>query len=114
MGPELPATPTRLVSVRVTVAFASALPVNVPRVMVIAVPARIVPLKFESVMVAASASHQDTLLACAPPARTIVKLVPVRAPVPAVPILKIQTALALPCPLSVNVVSVNVTAARLQ
>jgi hypothetical protein len=74
----------------VTSAFANAFPSKVPRVSVIAAPARIVPMKCESVMVAASATHHVTLHRCAPLVMIIEKLVPVRTPVPLVPTLKIQ------------------------
>ena len=84
-------------------AFAKALPLWVPRVSVMAAPARIVPARFESVIVAASAVHHVTLHGCPPPAITTEKLVPVRAPVgsaggvaSAEPILKVQIALEGP------------------
>ena len=70
-----------------------------------------VPWKFELVSVAAWATHQYTFghaVPAASPAMTTEKLVPVRAPVPPVPILKIQTPSAGPS--SVNV-PVNVAAA---
>ena len=83
-----------------------------------AAPARIVPARFESVIVAASAVHQVTLQACAPPAITTEKLVPVRAPVgsaggvaSADPILKVQ--IPFDGPSSVNT-PVNAAAAGKQ
>src|SRR5688572_5806596 len=91
-----PPQPVAATPVRVTAAFASARPTKVPPVMVIAAPARIVPLKSEVVMVAASATHQYTLHASAPLAMTTWKFVPVRAPVPLVPILKIQVSVEDP------------------
>src|SRR5450759_4231344 len=109
----LPGQPTRFVSVIVTAAPAKASPLKVPRVMVMAAPARIVPKKCESVIVAAWATHQVTLQgAVAPPLMTTEKLVPVRAPVPLVPILKIQT--PVEGPLRVNVLPVDVAAALMQ
>jgi len=59
-----------------------------------------VPLKKESVMLAACATHHVTLQARAPPAMVTVKLEPVSAPVPLVPILNSQT--PVEGPLSVN------------
>jgi len=91
-----------VVPVVVTAAFARASPLKVPRVTVMASPARIVPTNCESVIVAAWATHQNTLLqgGGAPLGVTTEKLVPVRAPVPRVPILKIQV--SVEDPLSVN------------
>ena len=77
-----------------------------------AAPARMVPLKFEVVIVTAWAIHQVTLQGFPPPAMTTEKPVPVRAPVPLVPTLKSQVSVA--DPLSVNVVRVNVAAAGKQ
>jgi hypothetical protein len=71
------------------------------------------PRKVESVSVAASAVHQNTLLLhVSPPDITTEKLVAVRAPVPRVPILKIQVSLADPT--SVNTPPVSVEAASKQ
>src|ERR1700693_846004 len=80
-----PATPpaqpvTTVPSVNVTSALAQAFPLKVPPVMVMAAPARMFPWKVEVVMVAAASTHHVTLHACAPPAMTTWKLVPVRAP----------------------------------
>ena len=75
-----------------------------------AAPARMDPLKFESVMVAASAIHQVTLHADAPLSATE-KFVPVSAPVPLVPTLKSQVPVEEPR--SVNV-PVRVAAASKQ
>jgi hypothetical protein len=91
---------------------AKARPMNVPRVTVMSAPARIVPTKFESVIVAAWATHQYTLHGTPPPAMTTEKLVPVSAPVPPAPILKIQ--IPFEGPLSVNTLLVDVAAATTQ
>src|SRR5688572_20169120 len=112
--PRVASQPLTVTSVKVTAAFASTLPLKgvvLPArpVTVMAAPARMVPWKRDVVMVAASATHQYTSHDCAPPAITTEKLVPVSAPVPPVPILKIHTALGLPWPSSVRTVSVNVT-----
>lgn len=61
-----------------------------------AVPERMVPWKVEAVSVAAPAVRQYTLHASAVPAMSTVKLLPVRAPVPPVPILKTQISVADP------------------
>src|SRR3954468_20327883 len=99
-GPASEAQPTIAVPLMLAAALAKALPLWVPRVSVMAAPARIVPARFESVIVAASAVHPVTLHAWAPPAITTEKLVPVRAPVgsaggvaSADPTLKVQVAL---------------------
>jgi hypothetical protein len=76
-----------------------------------AAPARIVPTKFEFVIVAAWATHHVTLHGCPPPAMTTEKAVPVRAPVPRVPILKIQVPFAGPSSVKTPV---NVAAAGKQ
>ena len=57
-----------------------------------AAPARMVPANAESVIVTACDTHQYTFLqgGGAPIALTTERPVPVRAPVPSVPILKIQ------------------------
>src|SRR5512140_657767 len=91
--------PTRVPPVIVTAAFASALPLKVPvvpAVVVMAPPAKRLPMNCEVVMVAAWDTHQVTLHGSAPPAVTTEKLVPVSAPAPPVPTLKIQVALAGP------------------
>src|SRR5207302_9422488 len=114
-GPPESAQEVRVAGpVIVTPAFAKASPLKVPPVCVMAAPARIVPTKFEFVVVAAWATHQKTLHGCAPLARTTEKLVVVRAPVPRVPILKIQTALLLPFASSVTTAPVDVSAASKQ
>src|SRR4051812_2136476 len=102
-GPASDAQARTAVPVIVAPAFAKALPLWVPRVCSIAAPARIVPARFESVIVAAWAVHHVTLHAWAPPAITTEKLVPVRAPVgsaggvaSADPTLKVQVALGGP------------------
>jgi hypothetical protein len=101
------------VVVNVTAAFAKACPPRLSRVTVMDVPARILPRKTESVRVAASAVHQNTLvLRVSPLVMTTEKLVPVRAPVPLVPILKIQVSLEDPS--SVNTPPVSVAAALTQ
>src|SRR5690349_13262877 len=100
--PFLPAQPTTVVPVIVTSptpeAPAYALPSNVPRVSVIAAPARMLPMKCESVSVAAASTHHVTLQAVAPPARTTEKFVPVSAPGAT-----LKTHVPLAGPLSVNV-----------
>ncbi len=106
-----PPQPVAATPVSVTAAFAKARPATVPLVVVIAAPARMVPLKFESVIVAASATHQYTLHASAPSGVTTEKRVPVRAPVPPVPILNSQ--IPVEGPASVNV-PVSVAAASKQ
>src|SRR6185436_10555114 len=112
-GGVLPQVATSVL-VKVTAAFARARPLRLPSVTVMATPERMFPTTNESVMVAASLVHQNTLLSQVSPlpGRITEKLVPVRAPVPPVPILKIQTPSAGPS--SVNVVRVNVTSAALQ
>ena len=65
-----------------------------------------VPWKFESVSVAAWATHQYTLQG-EPPSMPTDKLVPVRAPVPPEPILKIQTPFEGPLSVSVPFVVVD-------
>src|SRR2546430_11375567 len=109
--PSLLPQPLPALWVTVTSAFDQPFPLNVPRVSVMAAPARMLPLRSESVIVAAWETHHVTLHACAPPAMTTEKLVPVRAPVPRVPILKVQ--LAFGGPVSVNT-PVNVAAASKQ
>src|SRR3954466_15863054 len=106
-GPASAAQPTSAEPGMLAAALAKALPLWVPRVSVMAAPARIVPARFESVIVAASAVHHVTLQACPPPAMTTEKLVPVSAPVGSAggvarvdPILKVQV--ALDGPSSVN------------
>jgi hypothetical protein len=74
-----------------------------PLVTVMPAPARIVPIKFDVVIVAASATHHVTLHGSAPPDMTTLKSVPVRAPVPLVPILKSHDASAGPFSVSVPV-----------
>src|SRR3954462_10781348 len=49
-----------------------------------------VPAKFDVVIVAACETHQTTLHGWLPPAITTERFVPVSAPVPSVPILKLQ------------------------
>jgi hypothetical protein len=114
-GPDAEQVLVTAVPVDVTSAFAQArptnVPPNVPPVLVMAAPARIVPTNREFVIVAAWATHHVTLHGCAPPAMTTEKWVPVRAPVPRVPILKIQV--PFEGPLSVNT-PVNVAAAGKQ
>src|SRR4029077_3339526 len=85
------------VPVTVTPAFAKMRPINVPRVNVAAAPERTVPLRSESVIVVAASTHHVTLHACAPPAITTEKFVPVNAPGAT---LNVQVPLA--GPLSVN------------
>ena len=109
--PLLASQPLVVVPVIVTSACDQAFPWKVPRVRVMAAPARMFPRKFESVMVTASATHHVTLHASPPPAMTTEKSVPVSAPVPRVPILKIQVPSAGPS--SVNV-PVNSAAASKQ
>ena len=87
-------------------------PLSIEPVDVISAPARMVPFRNDVVIVTASLTHQYTLHGCPPPAMITVKLVPVRAPPPPVPILKIQIPLA--GPLSVNVPPVVVDAAATQ
>jgi hypothetical protein len=65
------------------------------------------PWKTEVVIVAAAAVCQYTFDASAPPAMTTLRPVPVRAPVPSVPILKIQVSLGPPVSVNVAVVNVN-------
>ena len=67
VGTVVPQTETSVL-VNVTAAFAKACPSKLPRVTVMDVPARILPMKTESVSVAASAVHQNTLLLHASPA----------------------------------------------
>src|SRR6266550_1710532 len=100
MGAGDSVTAVTAVPVIVTSAFALRFPSKVPRVSVMSAPPRIVPMKRESVMVAPWATHHVTLPGCPPPAMTTEKLLPVRAPVPLVPILKVQMPSA--GPLSVN------------
>src|SRR5205823_12453576 len=110
-----PVQPFSVPPVSVTAALASARPLKapaVPTVAVMAAPARMVPLKFEVVIVTACATHQVTLQGLPPPAMTTEKPVPVRAPVPLVPILNSQVSVEVPS--SVNVVSVNVAPAGKQ
>jgi hypothetical protein len=95
--------------VTVTSFVAKARPTKVPLVKEMELPARMVPLKSESVIVAASAVHQYTLHARPPPDMITWKLVPVRAPVPPVPILKTQ--IPFEGPLSVNMTLVIVAPA---
>src|SRR2546429_4905140 len=85
-----------LTSVSVTAAFAKARPTKLPRVSVMAAPERMFPLRSESVCVVAASDHQITLHACAPPARTTERLVPVKAPA------TLNVQLAVAGPLSVN------------
>src|ERR1700737_132910 len=92
----------------VPVAPAHPLPMKVPPVKVTPVPAITIPLKLEVVMDEACRTHHATLPGTAPPAMITLKLVPVRSPVPAVPILNSQTPVG--GPLSVNV-PVNAAAA---
>jgi hypothetical protein len=99
-----------MVLVIVTPAFAKARPAKTPPVVVMAAPARIFPWNTEVVSVAASATCQNTLHAFPPLAMTTVMLVPVSAPVPPVPTLKIQG----PFPVRVNTLFVKVTAAGKQ
>src|SRR5688572_3387179 len=66
-----------------------------------AAPERMFPWSSESVCVAAASDHQITLHACAPPARTTEKLVPVNAPVEA-PSVTLNVQLPVAGPLSVN------------
>src|SRR5437899_2564049 len=88
-----------LAPVIVTATFAKARPARAPPVKVIdPAPARMFPLKAEVVMVTSAFGAQNTLHGCPPLAMTTEKPVPVRA----APILKIQTALALPPASSVN------------
>jgi hypothetical protein len=82
-------------------------PVNVMDPSVV-LPAIMLPLTDEVVIVAASPTDQNTLHGCPPPAITTEKFVPVRA----APTMKIQT--PLEGPLSVNVVAVNVAPAGKQ
>src|SRR3954463_2754806 len=112
-GP-LVSQPVTVVPVSVTAAFDSRSPFNVPRVTVMAAPARTVPTNFESVMVTACATCQYTWLhaSALPPCATTEKLVPVNAPVPSVPILKIHVAFEEPA--SVNTLPVDVAAASTQ
>src|SRR4029077_11189290 len=108
----LVAQPVSAVPVVVTSAFDHAFPFKLPpRVM--AAPARMFPWKAEVVVVTACETHHVTLHACPPPAMTTEKLVPVSAPV-RLPILNVQTALALPPASRVNVTSVAVKAAPVQ
>src|SRR2546423_2261999 len=59
---------------------AHAFPFRVPPVNVMAAPARMLPWNAEVVIVAAASTHHVTLHACAPPASTTEKFVPVSAP----------------------------------
>ncbi|MBK6613724.1 MAG: hypothetical protein IPG27_06395 [Ottowia sp.] len=118
-GPAGALQPATVTPVSVTAAFDKAFPLKgvvLPArpVMVMAAPARRVPWKADVVIVTASATHQYTLHGSPPLVMTTERLVPVKAPVPPVPTLKIQVASGSPCPSSVKVVSVNVTAAALQ
>src|SRR5688572_29334716 len=71
------------------------------------------PMNTESVSVAACWVHQNTLLLQVwPPAITTEKLVPVSAPVPPVPILKIQVSLGEPSSVSTPPVSVAAAATQ--
>jgi hypothetical protein len=101
-----------VVPVIVRATLANARPAMEPPVKVmdpsVVLPARMLPLKAEVVIVAASPTDQNTLHGCPVPAMTTEKLVPVRA----APTLKIQ--IPFEGPLSVNVVSVNVTSAGKQ
>src|SRR5882762_9298028 len=96
MGAGDSVTAVTAVPVIVTSAFAETVPCKLPPVRVMPAPARILPWMSEVVIVTASATRHVTLDARPPPAMTTAKLVPVRAPVPLVPILKIQTASAGP------------------
>jgi hypothetical protein len=112
-GPTEGVPPQREAPVTVTSSVAKAWPSKSPLVVLMDVPARIVPRKTESVSVAACAVHQNTLLLHAsPPGMTTVKSVPVRAPMPPVPILKIQVSAADPS--SVNTPPVYVADASTQ
>src|SRR4029077_148036 len=112
-------TSPTLTPVASALAPAHAFPFRLPRVRVIAAPARMLPWKAVPgvvvvEIVAAWETHQVTLHAWAPLAKSTAKLVPVRAPVPAgpeLPILNSQVALALPAASRVNVTSVAVNAA---
>jgi hypothetical protein len=99
-----------VVPVIVTAAFAKARPAKVPPVVVMAAPARIFPWNTEVVNVAAALTCQNTLHAFPPLAMTTLKFFPVSAPAAWDPTLKIQG----PFPVSVNTLSVNVTAAGKQ
>ena len=84
-----------------------------PPVTVIADPARMLPTKTEFVNVTASAANQNTLsLHSCPPGITTEKLVPVRAPVPLVPIRNTHVSAGEPA--SVNTPPVSVTATSKQ
>src|SRR5205823_942356 len=102
VGPPPDPQATAAVPVIVTSAFEKASPLKVPRVRVMAAPARMFPTKFESVIVTAWATHQVTLQGCAPPAMTTTKLVPVSAPVAGVPDPTLKTQLAVGGPSSVR------------
>ena len=104
-GPDIAPQPMTVAPVSDTATFANARPTKVPPVMVteppVGLPARMLPLNSEVVMVTPALGAQYTLHGCPPPAITTEKLVPVRA----APILKIHTAVAgfaLPVASSVN------------
>ncbi len=80
--------------------------------MEMAVPARTVPWKLESVTVAAWAVRQYTLHACAAPPIATWKLLPVNAPVPPVPILKTHTSVADPLSVKMTPAPIVVPAAE--
>ena len=111
-GGAHPAKVMSSASVTVTSVLASARPSQLPLVMVMALPERTVPLKNESVIVAAGAVRQYTLHASAPPSMTTERPVPVRAPNPPVPTLKTQTSLADPLSVRVTAPVIVVPAAE--
>jgi len=88
-------------SVNVIAAFAKARPTKLPRVSVMAAPERTLPLRSQSVSVAAASDHHVTAHACAPPAMTTEKLVSVKAPVDA-PSVTLNVQIPVAGPLSVN------------
>jgi hypothetical protein len=99
-------------SVNVTLVVAMARPVQFVLVMVTAAPERRVPLKVESVSVAAAEVFQNTLHDSAEPPMFTVAPVSVRAPGPPVPTLKIQTSLAFPLSVRVTPAGIVVPAAE--
>src|SRR6266480_700328 len=100
MGAGASVTAVTAVPVIVTSAFDETFPCRLPPVSVMPAPARMLPWMLEVVIVTASATRHVTLDARAPPAITTEKPVPVRAPVPLVPIFRTQIPSA--GPLSVN------------
>jgi hypothetical protein len=111
-GAAHPAKVSGAGSVIVASVLARARPIQLPRVIETALPARTVPTKAESVNVTACAVFQYTLHACAAPPMTTCALVSVRAPNPPVPTLKTQTSVALPLSVRMTPAGIVVAAAE--